>query len=195
MRLRMLRPTKTGLLNLVLVLLIFLVAAGLYLQAASFGIVPEPRGALAGLPYVGAYFRETPRTPETLTALEAEAARKAEDARARELEEARAKLAEAEAALEAERQRLAQWRDALAKREEALEAREREARDRDRAFARLVAYYASMRPQDAARILAQQEDLVVVEIFRRMEERQVSAILAQMDPQIAATILRKMANP
>jgi flagellar motility protein MotE (MotC chaperone) len=57
-----------------------------------------------------------------------------------------------------------------------------------------VKFYLSMRPAAAAKVLAQQEDLLVIELFRRMPERNVAAILAEMDPTVSGAIMRKMSR-
>lgn len=189
--------SKGIILNLFLLFLIFLTGGGLYLFFSDLGIVPNATPWVSRIPYLGSKLSTPPSTaaPGTLDALEARQAAEARRTKEREFEEKLKTLRRAEEELNAERQRLTQWEEALEKKEEAIEEREKEATDREATFARLVTFYTSMRPADAARILSQQEDLVVVEIFRRMDERQASAILGSMDAQIAGTILRKMATP
>ncbi len=195
------RPRPSGskgvVLNLFLLVLIALTSGGLYLAFSSIGLLPDPGPTLGKIPWIGP--RIHPTAPAAggadLRDLESRQASEARRAAERDYEEKWKTLHGAEEEMNAERQRLTQWEEALEKREEAIRERETEARNKDAAMARLVTYYSSMRPVDAARILAQQEDLVVVEVFKRMDERQVSAIVAAMDPQIAGPILRKMATP
>lgn len=188
--------SKGLVLNLFLLVLILLTSGGLYLTFASIGVFPPVGPTLRMIPYLGDWISPPPPVAgAALRDLEASQAVEARNKAERDYEEKWKVLRGAEEEMNTERQRLTQWEEALEKREEAIHEREAETRNRDAALTRLVAYYSSMRPADAARILAQQEDLVVVEVFRRMDERQVSAIVAAMDPQIAGTILRKMATP
>jgi flagellar motility protein MotE (MotC chaperone) len=147
------------------------------------------------LPYVGSYFAPPASAPATefqeLERLQAERARDDRWAALRKKEE---DLKKAEALLNEDRSRLAQWEGELERRELAIDEREKESADREAQYERAVKYYLTMRPAAAAKVLSQLEDLLVIEIFRRMPERNVSAIMAEMDPAVAGAIMRKMSR-
>lgn len=103
-------------------------------------------------------------------------------------------LRKAEEELNSDRLKLSQWEGELIRRENAFKEREATFTDKEKQYERSVKFYLTMRPAAAAKVLSQQEDLQVIEIFRRMPERNVSAILSEMDPAVAGAIMRKMAR-
>jgi flagellar protein FlbB len=122
---------------------------------------------------------------------------KEEEARERRLAQLKLtqeELLRAEGRLNEDRSRLAQWENEIERREAAIEEREKQFTERERQYERSVKFYLSMRPAAAAKVLAQQEDLLVIELFRRMPERNVAAILAEMDPTVSGAIMRKMSR-
>lgn len=147
------------------------------------------------LPWVGEKISPAARPPATeLRELEQLSEEKARDERWAQLKKKEEELRTAENELNGDRSRLSQWEVALEQREGALNEREKTFTDREKQFERSVKFYLTMRPAAAARVLSQQEDLQVIEIFRRMPEQNVSAILSEMDPAVAGAIMRKMAR-
>lgn len=160
-----------------------------------FHVTGPAREKLAAVPYVGKYLGIAPQLPRReLAEIE-----KLQEERAREdrwaiVKKAEGDLKRAETDINDEKQRLSQWEAELERREEALVQREKEATDREKQYEISVKYYLSMRPSAAAQILSRQDDILVIEILRRMPERNVAAILMEMDPAVAGAIMRKMAR-
>lgn len=185
-------------LSVLLVLIILVVLAGILYWADQQDLIDvvDPATALVGrIPIVGP--RLVPaagplaREIRELERLHEEQARDRRWAALRKREE---ELRAAENLLNEERARLGQWEAELERRELAINDRQRALTDREQQYERSVRMYLSMRPAAAARVLSQLEDLEVIEIFRRMPERNVSAILAEMDPSVAGAIMRKMSR-
>lgn len=189
---------KSNLIALLLVLIITATIAGFLALAENEGLVnvSTPLRLLAGrIPWVGHYVAPSTAPPaEELAELERLKAEEAREEQWSALKKTEGELKKAEAELNSERQRLAQWEDELERREAALIERQQEYENQEKQYELAVKYYRSMKPVTAARILSQQEDLLVIELFRRMPERSVAAILAEMDPAVAGTIMRKMAR-
>jgi flagellar motility protein MotE (MotC chaperone) len=59
---------------------------------------------------------------------------------------------------------------------------------------RLVKVYESMKPRDAAAVMAQLDDKVRLPVAGKMKERVLAAILAQMPPAEAKKLTEKLAN-
>jgi len=57
-----------------------------------------------------------------------------------------------------------------------------------------VKVYESMKPKDAAAILAQLDDKVRLQVAGRMKERNLASVLAQMPPNEARKLTEKLAN-
>ncbi len=183
---------------IMLILIIVATVGGVLYFMDTIGMVDVSQGARdigGSLPWVGSWLRG----PLALPATEVGELERLQEARAREdqwalLTKSQEELSRAEKALNEERARLEQWEQELERREEAITNREGEFTDREAQYKRAVQFYLSMRPAAAAKVLSQQEDLLVIEIFRRMPERNVSAIMAEMDPAVAGAIMRKMSR-
>jgi flagellar motility protein MotE (MotC chaperone) len=177
---------------------ILAVIAGVLYFLDSKGMInveAEVRTWGGALPYAGAWFSPPASAPASeLLELERLQAERARDDRWAALRKKEDDLQKAEGLLNEERSRLSQWEGELERRELAIDEREKEFTDREKQYDRAVQYYLTMRPAAAAKVLSQQEDLLVIEIFRRMPERNVSAIMAEMDPAVAGAIMRKMSR-
>lgn len=110
------------------------------------------------------------------------------------LKAAREALAGLQSAIGAEGQRLQLARKAFAQVRASVEnllavpGTEREAN-----LKRLAALYASMRPEEAAKIVsALDDDAMVLDILKRMDERAAGKLLAAMDPKEAARLSAKL---
>jgi len=101
-------------------------------------------------------------------------------ARADLLKAAEARVAQKIAALEALKQEI----------ETLVAAHRAESRDR---IDGLVKIYATMKPKEAARILADMEMPVLIPVMQAMPARNAAAILAEMQPQKAESITVQMA--
>lgn len=181
-----------------LVGLILAVFGGVLYWADSEGLIDvvEPATvALGKVPYVGPYIHAPGGQPAAeIRELERLQEERARDQRWSALKKREEELRRAENTLNEERARLGQWEAELERRELAINDRERSFTDREQQYERSVRTYLTMRPAAAARVLSQLEDLEVIEIFRRMPERNVSAILGEMDPAVAGAIMRKMSR-
>lgn len=182
-----------------LLLIIFGTIGGVFWFMETEGLA-DVSGTLTAVgsqvPWLGAYVAPAATATQTAELRELERLKEAE-AREQRLAQLRLKeeeLRNAETLLNEERSRLAQWEDEIERRETAIDEREKQFTDRERQYERSVRFYLSMRPASAARVLAQQEDLLVIELFRRMPERNVAAILAEMDPAVSGAIMRKMSR-
>ena len=60
--------------------------------------------------------------------------------------------------------------------------------DEKKRVSKLARLYNEMKPADAAKILETMDNDIVIAIFQRMDESQVSQILTEFDPDRAATI-------
>lgn len=188
---------KVKLTVLMLLVIIIATVSGVIMLGEREGIIrpvtPDITAMIGMIPWVGPWIFPPPQPPlqeqAALGKLQEENARVAQW---EELRRTEAELKKAEDELNNQRQRLSQWEDELERRAQALTAREQEYNDRKKQYEQQIKFYLSMKPATAAKILAQQEDLLVVELFRRMPERNVAAIVGEMDPAVAATIMRKM---
>ena len=68
---------------------------------------------------------------------------------------------------------------------------QRQAEEKKR-VSKLARLYNEMKPEDAARILETMDNDIVIAIFQRMDESQVSQIMTEFDPDRAATISKIM---
>lgn len=66
--------------------------------------------------------------------------------------------------------------------------------DRDRSAGRLAKMYENMKPGQAAPILANLEMETILDILRRMKEREAARILASMEPALAAEISMELSQ-
>lgn len=64
--------------------------------------------------------------------------------------------------------------------------------DEKKRVSKLARLYNEMKPADAAKILETMDNDIVIAIFQRMDESQVSQILTEFDPDRAATISKIM---
>lgn len=185
---------RTGLLILVLIALI---AGGLYwsenVGLTDLGGILKPWAA--SVPGLGSYFKEpsnlSPEELRTEDFLRREAS--LQDLLA-QIEKEKQQLKGIQEELNREKERLSYWEEELERREQAFQERENQFEDREARYQRFAAIYSGMRPVDAAAILETLDDLLVIEIFNRMENRNISAVLREMDPEVAGTIMRKMSR-
>lgn len=189
---------SSKLLALLLLILIAVMIGGVLAFADQQGLV-NIRGPLtelgAHIPYVGPKIAPATGPPEQeLHELEKLSEERAREDRWALLKNKEEELKKAESVLNEDRSRLSQWEGELERRELAINEREKEYTDKEKQYQRAVKSYLAMRPASAAKVLSQQEDLLVIEIFRRMPERNVAAILAEMDPSVAGAIMRKMSR-
>ncbi len=68
---------------------------------------------------------------------------------------------------------------------------QRQAEEKKR-VSKLARLYNEMKPEDAARILETMDNDIVIAIFQRMDESQVSQIMTEFDPDRAAAISKIM---
>lgn len=61
-------------------------------------------------------------------------------------------------------------------------------------YEQLAQYYGEMKADAAVKIMDNLEDELVIGIFLKMENPQVSKILSKMDPQRAANLVKQMTN-
>lgn len=188
---------RAGRLRVLALLLINLgLVAAILWGAETIGVaeVSGPaRGLLARLPLVGGSFAPPPPlTGSDLARTDALALARVAAERERRLEEREAEIAKAEAALEEERARLERWKTDLDARAADLARAQAEYDSREAEVRRLVTLYTGMRPQEAARVFERTDELLVVEILRRMPPTNASAILRVLDPEYAARLTRQM---
>jgi len=186
------------LMALFLVGIIIVIFGGILWFAEEQGMI-EVSGPLrdigGSLPVIGTNIKPPAQAPESeLRELAQFSQEKAREDRWAALKKKEEELRKAEEELNSDRLRLSQWEGELVRRENAFKERESTYTDKEKQYERSVKFYLTMRPAAAARVLSQQEDLQVIEIFRRMPERNVSAILSEMDPAVAGAIMRKMAR-
>lgn len=58
--------------------------------------------------------------------------------------------------------------------------------------AKLARVYEGMKPDEAAKIMEEMDDRVIVSILKAMDESQASKVMAKLDPQIAARLTRAL---
>lgn len=189
----------TSRIQVILLLIVILAVVGgvltFFEEQGMVNVSGELRAWSGLLPYIGPWLNPPASAPAAelreLERLQEDRAREDKWAALRTKDE---ELKKAESLLNEERSRLSQWEGELERRELAIDNREKETSDREKQYERAVKYYLTMRPISAAKVLSQQEDLLVIEIFRRMPERNVAAIMAEMDPAVAGAIMRKMSR-
>ncbi|MBL4889751.1 MAG: hypothetical protein JKX97_07005 [Candidatus Lindowbacteria bacterium] len=182
---------------LLLGIIITIVGGMLYLAEQEGMInVTEPAEILAAqIPYVKNYVAASDKMPaQELAELEKIQEEQAMIEKWEKLKGAEDELKKVEGDINQDRKKLSQWEGELERREKAIKEREDEFKDKDLRYKKAVKFYLTMRPQKAASILSKQDDILVIEIFNRMPERNVAAILSEMDATVAGTIMRKMAR-
>ncbi|MEK8023079.1 MAG: hypothetical protein AAB229_04650 [Candidatus Hydrogenedentota bacterium] len=189
---------QTKLIAAVLLILILGMIGAVLTFAEDQGLIEirEPLRTMGSrIPYVGHYITAPASAPaEELREIERLSEERAREDRWALLKKKEEELKKAEGLLNEDRSRLSQWEGELERRELALDEREKDYADKEKQYGRAVRSYLAMRPASAAKVLSQQEDLLVIEIFRRMPERNVASILAEMDPSVAGAIMRKMSR-
>ena len=94
--------------------------------------------------------------------------------------------------LEVQRQQLEQKAKELADAAEKVAKQQQDIGDREEKLKKIVETYASMKADEAARLLNELADTTVLEILGRMETTHVAKILAAMDPQRAVKVTELM---
>jgi flagellar motility protein MotE (MotC chaperone) len=184
---------------ILLLLIIFGTIGGIFWFMETEGIA-DVSGTLTAVgsqvPWLGEYVAPaaTATPAAELRELERLKEEEARERRLAQLKLTQEELLRVEGRLNEDRSRLAQWENEIERREAAIDEREKQFTEREKQYERSVKFYLSMRPAAAAKVLAQQEDLLVIELFRRMPERNVAAILAEMDPTVSGAIMRKMSR-
>lgn len=155
-------------------------------KPATKTAAPKPAQPAAGAG--DAFAREAGLSPAELRVLQSLGDRRTElDAREQQIDTQVQLLAAAEAKLDAKMKAL-----------EALKAEingllgQADAREKAE-VARLVKVYESMKPKDAAAVMARLDDKVQVPVAAAMKERQLAAVLAAMRPDEAKTLTEKLA--
>lgn len=147
--------------------------------AATPALAPHVEMYRIGRQEWGALQDEQARLAAWEAQLSLEAERLAEQERA---------LREAQSQLELERRRLADWEAELEDRLALVERLE----DEQRALQQLREMYEAMRPQEAARILADMSDTEIAALLADMDPRTAAAILAALPVEKAAVVSRQL---
>lgn len=112
-----------------------------------------------------------------------------------ELDAREAAMADRAKLLAAMEQRLAARLDELKKLQEQLEAQRKEAQDQGAAkLAGLVKMFETMKPKEAAAIMADQETPLVAQLLGQMKDAKAAAILAALPPDKARGITARLAQ-
>jgi flagellar motility protein MotE (MotC chaperone) len=111
-----------------------------------------------------------------------------------EIKELEVKVKQREEELKRKEKQLAALEDDLKQKKEAIRSREEARASREAKIKDLAVYYSNMKPEDAARIMEQMDDLLVVDVLRQMDKTIVAAIFMKMDPKKASEISRKMSR-
>jgi len=82
----------------------------------------------------------------------------------------------------------------LYEKEENLKKRFAEFEDREKALQGLATYFQNMPPDAAAKILLEMDDMLVIDILRRLKDETVAVIMMRMDPKKASEVSRKMSK-
>ena len=164
---------RAGMGLLLVVLVIGGVFLGIYLQILDGDEMNKKLG-LYDMPIIGQYFvRPTPEDGSTVPDSAAEKAKQ---------EQAQAKKA-------ADDKKSKPVKLTKEKIEKLTQQRQAEEKKRVSKLARL---YNEMKPEDAAKIMENMESDIVIAIFQRMDESQVSQIMANFDTGKAASISKLM---
>lgn len=161
-------------------------------ETAPAKAAPKPAAAktppAACAPGSTDFAREAGLSPAELRVLQSLGDRRGElDAREKQLETQLQLLAAAEAKLDAKVKAL----EGLKGEMKGLLA---QAETKDQAeVARLVKVYESMKPKDAAAVMARLDDKVRLPVAGAMKERLLAAVLSQMKPEEAKTLTEKLA--
>jgi len=160
---------KAGIVLLVLALIVVGFFLGIYLKIFDSDAMNQKMG-LYNLPVIGQYF--VPPTPDKESSVPDDRAQKA---------------AEAQKKKEAEQSKPVK----LTKEEVDKLTKQRQAEEKKR-VSKLARLYNEMKPADAARILETMDNDIVIAIFQRMDESQVSQIMTEFDAGRAASISKIM---
>ncbi len=181
------RPTKTQMVGyLIIIPLVFTTLMTIVLGASLglFSFEPQLRALQSvghSLPLLGGVIPAPQPKPEEIRRLELD---EEKDTLAQEwskLETEKKKLSDQQKQLEQKAKELA---DAAQK----LTDQQQDKLGREEKIRKIVETYASMKADEAARLLNELPDATVLEILRSMETAQVAKILAAMDPQRAVAV-------
>lgn len=147
-----------------------------------------PKPAAPSAAGADAFAREAGLSPAELRVLQSLGDRRTElDAREQQIETQTQLLAAAEAKVDAKLKALEQVKADIAALLGQAETREKAE------VARLVKVYESMKPKDAAAVMARLDERVQVPVAAAMKERSLAAVLAAMRPDEAKTLTEKLA--
>lgn len=156
---------KLGIVLLLIILIIGGFFLGIYLKIFDSEEMNEKMG-LYDLPIVGEYFvRPAPQTESTVPDEPKEETKKEDKSKSKDVK--------------------------LTKEEVDKITQQRQAEEKKR-VSKLARLYNEMKPEDAANIMENMDNDIVIAIFQRMDESQVSQILTNFDTERAATISRIM---
>ncbi|MEW6619395.1 MAG: hypothetical protein AB1422_08695 [bacterium] len=177
---------------LLLCILIGLLAGSVYLFDV-LGIFDKEK-ILAKVPGIGMFFTPPKITYEDVQKEELRKLKESIDLKLLELEEKEEKLAQKDKKLKSRAEELLLAEEELHRKKQAMEEKQRMYDDQEAKWEKLVTYYEGMKPDAAAKILAEMDDQIVVEIFKRMKKSQVAIVMMKMDPKRASEISRKMSR-
>jgi flagellar motility protein MotE (MotC chaperone) len=150
---------------------------------------------LGDVPVLGSYLVESPVSLAERQQAELRRLSDRLDRQETNLQKRRQELKERREELQQKRRQLDRQQETLQQREQALAERRARFDDDETRYQYLANLYSNMRPADAAARLGNvDQDRIIIEVFRRMENRSTSIILSNMDDQRAAVLTRKMAN-
>ena len=167
----LLKRAGMGLLLVVLVIGGFFL--GIYLQILDGDEMNKKLG-LYDMPIIGQYFvRPTPEDGSTVPDSAAEKAKQEQEKSKKAADDKKSKPVK------------------LTKEEIEKLTQQRQAEEKKR-VSKLARLYNEMKPEDAAKIMENMESDIVIAIFQRMDESQVSQIMANFDTGKAASISKLM---
>ena len=159
------RLGKIGKAILLLILIIVGFFLGIYLQ-----IFDSDKMGLSNVPVIGQFF---PKPAETESTVPDDTTAKQDDAAAKKKTPDKSKPVK------------------LSQKEIDKLTQQRQAEEKKR-VSKLARLYNEMKPEDAAKILETMDNDIVIAIFQRMDESQVSQILTEFDADRAAAISKIM---
>ncbi|MGC8764361.1 MAG: periplasmic-type flagellar collar protein FlbB [Brevinematia bacterium] len=186
--------------RIVFLLLINLGVVFLSLYVLDFLQVLDYRMIFVQMPFVKEQYTPKVEDPYLLEKLELEKKWKLLEEKIRGLEDEKKKIQNELRNLDIEKQDIAAQKENIKNMISEFERAKAEKESYDKKLENLAEYIENMPPLDAVKIIEKQEDLMIIDLFKKMDERAKKAgkqsivpyLISKMDPEQAARIQRKM---
>ncbi len=186
--------------RIIFLVLINLGVVFLSLYVLDFLQILDYRMIFAQIPFIKEQYAPKVEDPYLLEKLELEKKWRLLDEKLRVLEEEKKKIQNELRKIEIEKQDISIEKEKVKNMIGEFEKARTEKESYEKKVEALAEYIENMPPLDAVKIIEKQEDLMIIDIFKKMDEKAkksgkqsiVPYLISKMDPEQAARIQRKM---